>query len=313
MYLNSQYYFLLPIVILLLFLLFRLFLNWKKKVFEQFGNSFRLGEAESRNSLNSSKVSFFLLLLSVIFLSISLSDIDSHTSQNGNSSSSAILVLDVSASMLAKDNGVSRKELANDFAISFINSNSRDVGIIAFAGNAYILSPVTNNSEALREIILGSDPNNFSYQGSDLQKALAMAANYAATSNSKQIIVLTDGELSDGDAFDSSPKALSRKFEDSSIATTFISIGSEKSIRVPKEDYLLYGEDFHTKSEHAKVEQLAKYFGGSYFKISQRNDVKTVISQLNKSPHTNFFLNNFELSSLFLIISSIILMFFWKI
>ncbi len=68
-----------------------------------------------------------------------------------NQSADLYLMMDISNSMLAEDIAPSRLERARRFALDFSNAFRTDkVGLILFAGNAYLQSPLTTDWHAIQ-------------------------------------------------------------------------------------------------------------------------------------------------------------------
>ncbi len=113
------------------------------------------------------------------------------------SGSDVVLLVDVSASMDARDVPPSRLEEARREALALLDrlAGSR-VGVVAFAGDAVRLCPLTLDRGAVRLVLESISTNSISEPGTDLGKGLRMAARVLPGGRrSEQVIVLwTDGE-----------------------------------------------------------------------------------------------------------------------
>jgi len=111
--------------------------------------------------------------------------------------SDVVLLLDVSASMDVRDVPPSRLEEARREALAVLErlGGSR-VGVVAFAGDAVRLCPLTLDRGAVRLVLESLSSNVVSEPGSDLGKGLRMAARMLPGGRrTEQVIVLwTDGE-----------------------------------------------------------------------------------------------------------------------
>ena len=111
--------------------------------------------------------------------------------------SDVVLLLDVSASMDVRDVPPSRLEEARREALAVIDrlSGSR-VGVVAFAGDAVRLCPLTLDRGAVRLVLESLSSSVVSEPGSDLGRGLRMAARMLPGGRrTEQVIVLwTDGE-----------------------------------------------------------------------------------------------------------------------
>lgn len=107
-----------------------------------------------------------------------------------------IVALDVSPSMDAADAPPSRIARAR-FAIDDMLSAAHDarVGLIAFAGDAYTVAPLTSDVATVRNLVQPLAPSLMPESGDRLAPALEEAARLllAAPGRNRQVIVLTDG------------------------------------------------------------------------------------------------------------------------
>jgi Ca-activated chloride channel homolog len=113
------------------------------------------------------------------------------------SGSDVVLLVDVSASMDARDVPPSRLEEARREALALLDRlEGCRVGVVAFAGDAVRLCPLTLDRGAVRLVLESISTNSISDPGTDLGKGLRMAARVLPGGRrSEQVIVLwTDGE-----------------------------------------------------------------------------------------------------------------------
>jgi Ca-activated chloride channel family protein len=111
--------------------------------------------------------------------------------------SDVVLAVDVSASMDVRDVAPSRLEEARREALAVLERlGGSKVGVVAFAGDAVRLCPLTLDRGAARMTLESLGSGSVSAPGSDLGKALRMAARaLPGGRRSEQVIVLwSDGE-----------------------------------------------------------------------------------------------------------------------
>jgi Ca-activated chloride channel homolog len=113
------------------------------------------------------------------------------------SGSDVVLVLDVSASMDARDVAPSRLDEARREALAVLDrlEGSR-VGVVAFAGDASRLCPLTLDRGAARLTIEALSSGSVSEPGTDLGRALRMAARVIPPGRREEqaVVLWTDGE-----------------------------------------------------------------------------------------------------------------------
>nr|WP_281398099.1 VWA domain-containing protein [Ruficoccus amylovorans] len=107
-----------------------------------------------------------------------------------------LFVLDSSKSMLAQDIRPNRLERAKFAILDFVEKIQGDrVGLVAFAGNAFLQCPLTLDYDAFDMSLKAVDTNVISHGGTDIARALAEAENaFSANNNHKVVVLITDGE-----------------------------------------------------------------------------------------------------------------------
>ena len=114
------------------------------------------------------------------------------------------VALDLSRSMLAEDvEGQSRLAAAKETIAHMLDHLSNDrVGLIAFAGDAFVAAPVTQDHESVKRNLAALETTAIAKQGSDMAKAIELALKTfeAGKYETKALVLVTDGEELQGDA-----------------------------------------------------------------------------------------------------------------
>ncbi len=150
-----------------------------------------------------------------------------------------ILAFDVSNSMLAEDLRPSRLEKAKiDMNRLVDNLGGHRIGVLAFAGSAAVVSPLTQDLSAVKMYIDSLDTQTISSQGTNFEAALT-TANEAfdrggigeGSHLTRVIVVASDGE-------DQEPGALERvaELQKKGIKIFSIAYGTEKGAPIPERD-----------------------------------------------------------------------------
>lgn len=180
------------------------------------------------------------------------------------------LVLDISNSMLAEDLPPSRLERAKQIAKDISTTFQTDrVGLILFAGNAYMQSPLTTDWHAIQLFLNAAHPDQAGTQGTAIGEAIRLVLNAQGKENSSEgaIIILTDGEDHDSDA----PLAVTEAAEEGWM-TCIIGVGTEDGATIPtyingqktdKRDQ--QGQPVLTKLNRSLMMELAQGGNGKYF------------------------------------------------
>jgi Ca-activated chloride channel family protein len=108
-----------------------------------------------------------------------------------------MVVFDVSRSMLATDAAPNRLEKAKRAVYDLIDIGRADrMGLVAFAGEAFLQAPLTLDDEAFRQTVQALDTEIIPVQGSDLAGAIreGVAAFGKDSTGARALVVITDGE-----------------------------------------------------------------------------------------------------------------------
>jgi len=155
-----------------------------------------------------------------------------------STSRSAVLALDVSKSMLASDVRPSRLERERLFVRRLLREMAGDrLGLVVFAGRAYVLSPLTVDHGALNLYVDALDPGIVSQGGSSIASAIMQSTDLARgaseTAGDRAVVLISDGEaLEDEDAV---MQAAERAVAAGVIVHT-VGIGTSSGAPVPELD-----------------------------------------------------------------------------
>jgi len=220
-------------------------------------------------------------------------EIEGHTTTR-----TVVLALDASKSMLATDVEPDRMERQRLFVRRLLRELAGDrVGMIVFAGRAYVLSPLTVDHSALHLYLDALDPDIVSQGGSSvaaaLDHAVALARSGSETGGSPVIVLVTDGEALEDEAFvlDAADRAAREQ-----IVVHAVGIGTEAGATVPERDartgaVLGYkrdenGETVVSRLNTALLEQIAQRTGGDLFVMGQGDVTGRVVAALGAAPRT---------------------------
>jgi Ca-activated chloride channel family protein len=142
-------------------------------------------------------------------------------------SADIMVVLDVSRSMLAEDAAPNRLGRARaEISAMLEQLGGHRVGLIAFAGKAAILAPLTPDYAFFRMMLRGADPASVSRGGTAIGEALRLAVRAFGADGSggaRLILLITDGE-----DHDSYPREAAKEAADAEIAIVSVGLGSEE-------------------------------------------------------------------------------------
>ena len=187
-----------------------------------------------------------------------------------------VFVLDSSKSMLATDMRPTRLARAKLAILDLVERLESDhIGLVAFAGQAFLQTPPTLDYAAFRESLESVDPHVMTRGGSDLGGALQEAAKaFPVETNVKVVVLLTDGEDLQGGALEAVQQA-----DDQGIQVYAIGIGT------PEGEYLKIrnaqgteefvrdaaGQPVRSQLDESTLQAIARLTGGSYSRLSSES------------------------------------------
>lgn len=187
-----------------------------------------------------------------------------------------VFVLDSSKSMLATDLRPTRFDRAKLAIIDLVKRLESDrIGLVAFAGNAFLQTPPTLDYSAFRENLDSIGHSSISRGGSDIGRAIREAAKaFPKDNNFKVVILLTDGEDQEQQAIDTA-----REVAKDGIKIYTIGIGT------PEGEYLKVrnaqgteefirdssGQPVRSQLDERTLQEIAQLTGGSYSRLSDQS------------------------------------------
>ncbi len=194
-----------------------------------------------------------------------------------------VMSIDISSSMLARDFKPDRITAAKQVAGSFINDRYGDrIGLVAFAGEAFTLSPLTTDQGSL-QTLLAQLRSGIIEDGTAIGNGLATALNRMRESSakSKVIILLTDGVNNRGEI---SPQTAAQIAKEMGVKVYTIGVGTEGVAPYPRVDP--YGRivdyvDVQVEIDEAVLRDIAATTGGEYFRATDNDKLKAIYDQIN--------------------------------
>lgn len=186
-----------------------------------------------------------------------------------------LIALDVSKSMLAEDIKPNRLAKARHEVASLINRLEGDrIGLVAFAGEAFVQCPLTLDYGAARMFLEAMEPDLIPVPGTAIGEALkkSMEAFDQSERKHKVMLLITDGEEHVGE-----PVELAKEAAKAGIVIYCVGIGSPQGVPIPdfdengrrigfKKDR--QGEVVMTKLDEITLEKIALETGGKYYRGS---------------------------------------------
>jgi Ca-activated chloride channel family protein len=183
----------------LLIMGFALYKNWQKRAQKRWGDGNLLEAMASGRSSFKPWLKILYVSLAILLIGIGLANPQIGTKMETvkRQGVDIVFALDVSASMLAEDIAPSRLEKGKYLIARSLDELGGDrLGIIAYAGKAYPLLPITTDYAAARLALSSASPNFIPTPGTALDQALDYSIRYFDPESpaSKVLVIMSDGE-----------------------------------------------------------------------------------------------------------------------
>jgi len=272
----------------ILVLLFLLVLNWKKKTIKKIGDERLVKEMIKNYSPQRFAIKFLLIITAFASGVFALANLRTpqgaqKVTRNGID---VMIALDVSKSMLAQDIKPNRLERAKQAIGKLIDRLGNDrIGIVVFAGKAYLQMPLTGDHSAAKMYLSSATPDIVPTQGTVIGDALKMC--YASFNTKekkyKSVILISDGEDHDEEA----TKIASQMAAEGVIINT-VGIGSPEGAPIidPATNQTKKDNDGNTvitKLNEAELMTIAEKGNGIY---QLYNNTDAVVAKLDAQLNT---------------------------
>ncbi|WP_338864298.1 VWA domain-containing protein [Myxococcus stipitatus] len=185
-----------------------------------------------------------------------------------------VVALDASKSMLARDVQPSRLERAKLELTTLLDELKGDrVGLVVFAGDAFIQSPLTSDYAAVKLFLRAVDPEVMPQGGTNVGAALRLSKqvleNADRGSKERVVVLLSDGE----DLFGEVGEATDA-LKEAGVQVLTVGVGSESGEPIPVYDrrgeFVDYkkddaGETVITRLDRAGLMAIAEGTGGAFY------------------------------------------------
>lgn len=257
-----------------------------------------------------------LLVLGYAFLVLGLArpQFGGKVTETERRGSEIMLVLDVSRSMLAEDVKPNRLERAKMEISKLVSQLQQDrIGLILFAGNAFVQLPITNDYSAAQMFLSQVNCDMISEQGTALGEALHLALNSFSPEGQmgRAIVVISDGENHEDD-----PVSAAQESASVGVRIIAVGIGSPEGVPIPDANGGLKkdanGEIVISRLDEKTLSEIALSTGGMYLRAnSYQASLTPVLEEINSMEKGEFnqvvYTSHNEQFQLFLLISLVLI------
>lgn len=270
----------------------------KRRRLERFGQPETIAQLmpEASPGRLRTKFTIYLIALGLIIVGLSRPQYGAKLKEVNKEGIELMVAVDVSNSMLAKDFEPTRLERTK-FAITRLLEGLRQdqIGLIVFAGDAYVQLPITGDYVAARNFVSQISTDMVSKQGTALGAAINLAQNSFSSQSegSRALIIISDGENHEDDAI-TAAKAAAEK----GIRIYTIGIGTPEGAPIEINGEFIKdenGEMVVTKLNEKMLEEIALTTGGAYIRSNNQSiGLQEIIDKVNEVEKKKFSTMMFE-------------------
>ncbi len=294
---HSEYLYLLytlPVLILLFW-----YYQYKKgKMLKKFAQNKMHKVLFPMRSKIKSSLKFGMVLFSIILIIFALANpqFGSKIEEVKQVGIDVYILLDVSLSMTAQDIKPSRLAKAKYEIAQLIQKLRGDrIGLIVFAGDAFIQFPLTSDYSAANLFLNAVSTHSVPEPGTAIAPAIELAVKSFKkdTKSEKAIVLITDGEDHQGDLKQAVNDAVKK-----GILIYAIGMGSPNGVPIPIFDasghQIGYKKDRQgnvvlTKLDEATLKEITSLGGGKYYHASNsENELQKIYNDLSKLKKTQY-------------------------
>ena len=193
-----------------------------------------------------------------------------------------VIALDISNSMMAQDVAPNRLERSKNIISRLVDEFEDDrIGLIVFAGDAFIQLPITNDFISAKLFLESISPSLITRQGTNVKAAIDMATRSFTPREGvgKAIIIITDGENHEGGAIEAA-KAAAEK----GMMVYVMGVGSPEGAPIPGERSNDFRRDKEgnvivTKLNEQMCQEIAAAGNGVYIRIDNTSNAQKILQK----------------------------------
>ena len=271
---NPIYLYLLVLIPILALIRFYVISKRRKKL-KKFGDPELLKALMPDVSRFRPEVKFWLLMAALALLIVMLArpQMGTKISREKRNGIEAMIAVDISNSMKAEDVVPSRLDKSKMLIERMVDNFTNDkVGLVVFAGDAFIQLPITSDYVSAKMFLQNTDPSLIATQGTNIAEAINISMNSFTQQEKigRAIIVITDGEDHEGGAVEAAQAALKK-----GMRVFVLGVGSTKGSPIPDGEggYMKdnSGQEVMSALNEQMCKDLAKAGGGAYIHVDNTN------------------------------------------
>jgi Ca-activated chloride channel family protein len=263
------------------------YVKWQTEKQAEFGTEKAIQKLLVNASNQKQRLKFTLQLMAVFFIVLALVNpkLGSKVETVNAKGVEIVFAIDVSKSMLCKDVAPNRLEKTKQIITQIINSIGSDrIGIVAYAGSAYPVLPMTTDYELAKMFTQSVNTDLISSQGTAIESAVQTSVDFFDNPTSgKAIILFSDGEDHESPNFD-----VSKLTKDKNVKIITVGIGTKNGGNIEYVDEFGFqqvkkdqnGQVVITKLNDQVLQKIASESKGTYV---YENQISKAVSNIKNA------------------------------
>jgi Ca-activated chloride channel family protein len=288
---HPEYFWLLALLPLLA-VVFALSALMRRKRLERFGEAATITPLMPEASPPRVFTKFMFLMAAVALAVVALArpQLGSKLREVTVSGVELMLAVDVSNSMLAEDFAPNRLERTKNAITRLLEGIRQDrVGLVVFAGDAYVQLPITSDYTTAMSFVRQISPSMVSRQGTAIGAAIDLAVSGFSTDSegSRAVVLITDGENHEDNAAVAAERAAAKGVK---IYTIGIGTPEGAPIRVG-DDFIRdeNGDMVVSNLDETTLQRVALSTGGAYIRsTAQSVGLTEIIARIDETERREF-------------------------
>jgi len=220
------------------------------------------------------------IFLALLFVALARPQRTSELADQKSEGIDIIIATDISESMRLADIRPNRLEAAKQVAANFIEGRTVDrIGLVVFAGDAFSMSPLTNDYPLLQDYIDEIDFGLITKPGTAIGSALAISTNRMRDSKAKSrvIILLSDGDNTAGNI---EPATAARIAVGYGIKLYTIGVGKDGPVPVGQD---IFGGTQYVQNnmDERALREIARIGQGQFFRATSEKTLQKIFKRID--------------------------------
>jgi Ca-activated chloride channel family protein len=222
----------------------------------------------------------FLLMFALLIVALAQPAIEDGKVKVKAKSADIMIALDISDSMLAQDVYPTRLDAAKKKVLDLLSASPQErIGVMAFAKDAYLVSPLSFDHRAVRFLLKQLNTDSITEKGTDFLRLLSSAKGALQDNENRYLLILTDG----ADKKDFSKEIALAKEE--GIHVFILGIGTPQGAPIKLKDgsFIKQKGNIIVSKLNSAIKELALQTGGAYVEsVTSSADIKAMLKEIGK-------------------------------